>query len=136
MDYQNKYLKYKNKYLQLQKSIQQKGGNKQKKISDLNEIKTFFRTMLNNNIIDGKNKLKSISGTSSKILENIDPNNITEITINKYDYEPENPFFELFLNDSTVKYKNEDDYENDLLKLLVKKNDKLYKELTDTWDFI
>ncbi len=137
MDYQNKYLKYKNKYLQLQKSIQQLGGNEQKKISDLNKIKTFFTTMLNNNIIKGNIELKSISGTSSKLLSNINPNNISTITINKYDYEPENPSFQLFFNDSTVKYKNEDnEYENDLLKLDVKKNDKLFKELLDAWAFI
>jgi hypothetical protein len=129
MNYQNKYLKYKNKYLQLRKNSQI-GGSDSKVINDPKKILLFFKTIfnhINENII-----FKSISGTLSKQLKEINNNNITNIKINKYDYDPENIFFQIFINDSTVKYKDVDD----LLVLTVRNNDKLHKELTDSWEFI
>ncbi len=136
MDYQNKYLKYKNKYFQLKQYIQF-GGNNQKEIKDLLQIKIFFRTMLNNNIISGDTILKTISGKFSKPLKEIDPNTITYIKINKYDNLSPS-FFQLFFTDPTNKYSIGDEQFNDPYKLTIYQNDSnsLYKELQNAWDFI
>ncbi len=93
--------------------------------------------MLNNNFISGDTVLKTISGESSKQLKDINPNTITNIKINKYDYE--SPiYYQLFLTDPNIKYSIDNEQFNDLYKLTIKQNDSnsLYKELQEAWDFL